>query len=130
LASFNHVLLIGYLARDPELRYTGSGTAVANFSIGVNKKTGKGDDKKEIVNFFDIEAWEKKAEICSEYLAKGDPVVISGELKQERWTGEDGKQHSRVKVIASNIQFLPKSDGGKDKDSNQDRQPSGDIAPF
>ena len=125
MASYNKVILMGNLTKDPELKYTSSGIAIVNFSLAVNKKTGKGDDKKEIVSFFDVEAWDKKAEICSEYLTKGSPVLVVGELKQERWEGEDGKPHSRIKIIVNNFQFLPKSDGSGKGNSGSDGSKGG-----
>jgi len=128
MATFNKVILVGNLTKDPELTYTKAGIAVAKFSLAVNHKTGKGDDRKDEVDFFDVETWDKIAEIASEYLSKGSPVLIEGRLKQDRWEDESGKSRSRVKIVAQVLQFLPKGDGGKGDDGkNRD---SGDVAPF
>lgn len=130
--TFNKVILAGNLTKDPDLRYTTAGMARVNFSLAVNYKTGKGDNKKEEVDFFDIEAWDKLAETMSEYLKKGSPVLIEGRLKQDRWEDEHGNKRSRIKIVAGAVQFLgSKKDGdgvganGQDKDGSH-----GDAAPF
>jgi single-strand DNA-binding protein len=104
----NCVNLIGNLTRDPELRYTPQGKAVAEFAIAinssyVNKASGQ---KVEEVSFVDIVAWGKTGEVCAEYLKKGRPVYIQGRLKQDRWESPEGKKMSKLRVIAENVQFL------------------------
>ena len=117
MASYNKVILIGNLTKDPDLRYTTAGMAIANFSLAINRKYTSDGEKKEEVDFFDIEAWDKLAELISEYLKKGSPVLIDGRLKQERWE-DNGKQRSRVKVVAQGIQFLP---DGKGKEKGEEK---------
>ncbi|MFW6138211.1 MAG: single-stranded DNA-binding protein [Spirochaetota bacterium] len=103
----NHVVLVGRLTRDPELNYTQSGRAVCRFSIAVNRSSGSTDDNQDgSSSFFNIVAWNKTAEICKEYLAKGKQVGISGRLQQRRWSGQDGMRRSRVEIVASNVQFF------------------------
>jgi single-strand DNA-binding protein len=104
----NKVILIGNLTRDPELRYTPQGSAVAEFAIAVNRKwknkqTGQ---MQEEVDFIDIVAWGKTGEICAEYLKKGRPVYIEGRLKQDRWETPEGKKMSKIKVVIEDVQFL------------------------
>jgi len=112
MASFNRVILMGNLTKDPELRYTPSGLAVAHLSLAVNRKvSAKEGEKKEEVDFFDVETWDKQAELCSEYLNKGSGVLIEGRLKQDRWEDENGGKRSKIKIIATTIQFLPKRSG-------------------
>jgi single-strand DNA-binding protein len=136
MASFNKVILMGNLTKDPELRYTSSGMAVANFSLAINRRTAKEGEKKEEVDFFDIEAWDKQAELCSEYLSKGSGVLIEGRLKQDRWEDETGSKRSRIKVVAATIQFLPKRAGEGGEGGSKGDFPEGnisdgkDIAPF
>ena len=136
MASFNKVILMGNLTKDPELRYTSSGLAVATFSLAINRKTAREGEKKEEVDFFDIEAWDKQAELCSEYLSKGRSVLIEGRLKQDRWEDETGGKRSRVKIVATTIQFLPKrteedAEGGARGDFPDGSIADGkDIAPF
>ncbi|MDO8535395.1 MAG: single-stranded DNA-binding protein [Candidatus Omnitrophota bacterium] len=106
-ASLNKVLLIGNLTRDPELRYVPSGTAVATFSIAVNRVyTSQAGEKKEEVSFIRIVVWGRRAEVCGEYLSKGSPVFIEGRLQSRSWEGQDGQKRSTTEVIADNVQFL------------------------
>ena len=107
MASLNHIFLIGNLTRDPELRYTPSGTAVGGFGMAINRRyTTKNGEKREEVDFFEIEVWDRQAEICNEYLSKGRPVLIEGRLKQDRWEDESGNKRSKLKIVANNVQFL------------------------
>lgn len=111
MSSFNEVILLGNLTRDPELRYTQNGTAVAKFGLAVNRKfNNKEGETKEEVDFFDIEVWQKQAENCSEYLRKGSQVLVVGRLKQERWEDDHGNKRSKVKIVASSVRFLGKPD--------------------
>ena len=123
MASLNRVLLIGNLTRDPELRYIPSGSAVATFTIGVNRvyKTQTGE-KKEDVSFIRIVAWGRKAEVCREYLSKGSPVFVEGRLQSRDWQTQDGQKRNTVEVIADNIQFLRSS-------TKQGSSPAGKPAP-
>lgn len=114
MASFNRVVLVGNLTRDPEWRAAGS-SQVANFSIAVNRRWKGGDgNQKEEVTYVDVDAWGKLADIVRDHLKKGRPVLIEGYLKQERWDAADGKKMNRMKVVAENIQFLgtPPGAGG------------------
>jgi single-strand DNA-binding protein len=111
-ASLNRVILIGNLTRDPELRYLSSGTAVATFSIAVNRTyTTQTGEKKEEATFVRIVTWDKRAEVCNEYLKKGSPVCIEGRLQSRTWEAPDGAKRSTIEVIASNVQFLNRSSG-------------------
>jgi single-strand DNA-binding protein len=117
MASLNKVLLIGNLTRDPELRYVPSGSAVTSFTIAVNRvyklQTG---EKKEEVSFVRIVVWARLAEVCNDYLKKGNPVFVEGRLQSRSWDGQDGQKRSTLEVIATNIQFL-KGGVGRDKDT-------------
>ncbi|MFH1394764.1 MAG: single-stranded DNA-binding protein [Candidatus Omnitrophota bacterium] len=108
----NKVFLMGNLTRDPELRYVPSGSAVANFSVAVNRvyKDSAGE-RKEDTSFIRVVVWGKMAEICGEYLTKGRPVLVEGRLKSRTWEGQDGQKRSALDVVASNVQFL----GARDK---------------
>ncbi len=116
MASLNKVLLIGNLTRDPELRYIPSGSAVTSFTIAVNRvyklQTG---EKKEEVSFVRVVVWGRLAEVCNDYLKKGNPVFVEGRLQSRSWDGQDGQKRSTLEVIATNIQFL-KAGVGRDKD--------------
>ena len=114
MASFNKVLLIGNLTRDPELRYVPSGTAVATFTIAVNRVyTSQAGEKKEEVSFIRIVVWGRRAEVCGEYLSKGSPVFIEGRLQSRSWEGQDGQKRSTMEVVADNVQFLRAGGGEK-----------------
>ena len=107
MASLNKVLLIGNLTRDPELRYIPSGSAVASFTMAMNRvfkmQTG---EKKEEVSFVRVVVWGRMAEICSEYLKKGRAVFVEGRLQSRSWDGADGQKRNTLEVIALNVQFL------------------------
>jgi single-strand DNA-binding protein len=108
MASYNRVILMGNLTRDPELKYLPSGTAVANFGLAMNetytdRQTG---EKREEVCFVDVEAWGRQAEIANEYLQKGSSVFVDGSLKFDSWEADDGTKRNRLKVRAFRFQFI------------------------
>lgn len=111
MASLNKVLLIGNLTRDPELRYIPSGSAVATFTIGVNRVyTTPAGEKKEQASFIRIVVWGRRAEVCGEYLSKGSPVFVEGRMQSRDWQTQDGQKRNTVEVVADNIQFLRSGD--------------------
>ena len=107
MASYNKVILMGNLTRDPKCGFIDDETAVANFGLAVNKKYTSRGEQKESVMFVDVEVWRRLAETCAEYLDKGSPVLIDGELKLDRWENNKGENRSKLKVRAYNVQFLP-----------------------
>ena len=111
MVGFNKVILIGNLTRNPELRYTPSGTPVANFGLAVNRRFRQADDQKEEVCYIDIVVFGKQAEHCGQYLSKGDGAVVDGRLQQRRWETEDGQRRSKHEVIAQSVTFMPKRPG-------------------
>lgn len=107
MASFNKVILIGNLTRDPELRYTPAGIAVVNLRLAVNRKyKDKMGELKEEVCYITVSAWDKQAEVCNQYLKKGRPVLIEGRLQSRSWEGTDGQKKTTIDVRAERIQFL------------------------
>jgi single-strand DNA-binding protein len=126
MASYNKVLLMGNLTRDPELRYTPSGTAICEFGIAVNESwTPKGGgEKKEKVHFFNCVAWAKTAEIVAQYFKKGKPIFIEGKLSFEQWQDPTGGKRSTVKVTVERFQFI----GGKRDDESFGGPPSDEAA--
>lgn len=107
MASLNRVILIGNLTRDPELRYTPNGSPVANFGIAVNRTyTNKQGEKVDDVDYFNVVAWAKLAELCAEYIRKGSPVAVEGRLQSRSWESNEGQKRTTVEVIAENVQFL------------------------
>lgn len=114
----NIISIIGNLTADPELRHTPSGTAVADLRVAVNSREKKGEEWVDRADFFDVTVWSKQAENCNQYLSKGKKVGITGRLRQERWQNENGDNRSRVKIVASHVEFLTprgesESDGGR-----------------
>lgn len=107
MPNINRVFLAGHLTRDPELKYTQSGLAVCAFGLAVNRKftTKDGGDTEEVL-FVDVTAFGRQGETTSEYLSKGDPAFIEGRLKLDQWTDKEGRQRSKVHVVAQNVQFL------------------------
>lgn len=104
-ADINVVVLVGRLTRDCELRSTPQGTSVCRFSVAVNRRKRTGDKWEDEVSYFDAVLWGKSAETLSSYLVKGRQVSIQGELRQSRWE-QDGQTHSKVEVVANNVQLL------------------------
>jgi len=107
-ASYNKVILMGNLTRDPELRYTPKGTAVAKIGLAVNRqwKSESGEQKEE-VTFIDIEAWGRQAEVISQYMKKGSPLFIEGRLKLDSWEDKNTKQKvSKLKVVLESFNFI------------------------
>ena len=106
MVSFNKVLLMGNLTRDPELSYTPQGTAVCKFGLAVNNSyvTATGERKEDPL-FIDIVVWKKQAESCATFLKKGRPAFIEGSLRLDKWE-KDGQKHSKMKVVANRVQFL------------------------
>ncbi len=108
MTSFNKVILLGNLTRDPEVRYTPNGIAVASFAIAVNRKYKQGDETKEEVSYIDIVVFGKQAESCGQYISKGDSVLIDGRLQQRRWETEEGQKRTKIEVVAQSVNFMPK----------------------
>lgn len=113
MASLNKVMLIGNLTRDPEVKYTPKGTAVAEIAIAINRNfTGADGQKKEEVTYIDVTLWERLAEIAGEYLKKGRPVYIEGRLQLDTWDDKaTGQKRSRLRVRAEQMQMLGSREG-------------------
>lgn len=131
MANLNKVLIVGNLTREPELRHTGTGTAVCSFSLAVNRryKGSDGDYKKEVA-FFNIVVWGKSGENCAKYLSKGKAAFVEGRLFNRSYEASDGTKRNVTEIVADNVQFLsaggdrvpgsaPADDSGSDDDSYQ-----------
>ncbi|MDR3122469.1 MAG: single-stranded DNA-binding protein [Treponema sp.] len=110
-ADINHVVLVGRLTRDAELKYTANGQAVCKFSVAVNRRRKNGDQWVDEANFFDVVLWGRQGESLSQYLVKGKMIGVDGELRQDRWE-QDGQNRSRVEIVAANIQLISGSGSG------------------
>lgn len=116
MANLNKVFLIGNLTRDPELRYTQSGSAVASFGIAVNREfTSRANgEKKKDVCFVDVDAWGKTGEVINQYLQKGRQIFIEGRLNFRQWEDrQSGQKRSKLSVVVENFQFLDSRGGGE-----------------
>ena len=113
MASFNRVIIAGNLTRDPELRYTPKGTAVARIGLAVNRVyTTDSGEKKEEVTFIDVEAWGRQAEVIGQYMKKGKPLLVEGRLKLDSWEDKNTKQKvSKLKVVLESFSFIDGSRG-------------------
>jgi single-strand DNA-binding protein len=115
----NKVMIIGNLGRDPEMKYTQTGTPVTQFSVAVSR-TRKSPDGQQIdeTEWFRVVAWERLAETCNEYLRKGSKVYIEGRLQTRKWTGQDGQERTTVEVVANEMLLLDsRQQGGYEGDS-------------
>ena len=109
----NHITIMGRLTRDPELRRTGSGVAVASFSVAVDRDFGRNENGEKETDFIDCVAWRNTAEFVSKYATKGRMVVVSGRLQIRSWTDKDGNKRRTAEVVADNVYF-----GDSKRDNN------------
>jgi len=118
--SMNKAMLIGNLTRDPQLRYTGKGTPVASFSLATNRSwtPADGGERVEEVEYHNIVAWSKLAEICDQLLGKGDQVFCEGRLQTREWQGDDGQDRRTTEVVIDNMILLTSRSGKAGDDSN------------
>ena len=115
MASFNKVILVGNLTRDPELRYTPKGTAIAKIGLAVNRVwTNEAGEKKEEVTFVDVDVFGRTAENVGQYMRKGRPILVEGRLRLDQWDDKQtGQKKSRLGVVADTVQFLGSPTGGE-----------------
>ncbi len=134
-SDLNKAILIGRLTRDPELRYTQSGTSVCSFSIANNRSYVTGGEKKEQVSYFNCVAWAKTGEVIAEYCKKGKRIGIEGRLQQRSYDDKDGNKRQIVEIVVDNFQFLDAPGGGgkeapMDIPSSSQEPASGGDNPF
>jgi single-strand DNA-binding protein len=115
MASFNKVILVGNLTRDPELRYTPKGVAIAKVGLAINRYwTSESGEKKEEVTFVDVDVFGRTAENVGQYMRKGRPILIEGRLRLDQWDDkQSGQKRSRLGVVAESVQFLGSPAGGE-----------------
>ena len=113
---YQHVVVVGNVGRDPEMRYTPNGTAVTNFTVAVNRRWKNQDgEQQEKTTWFRVTAWGKLAEVCNEHLSKGRLVLVEGEVEASAWMGQDGEPRATLELRAQNVRFL----GGKGATSGE-----------
>jgi single-strand DNA-binding protein len=135
MASLNKVLLIGNLGKDPEVRYTASGTAVASFSLATSEKfKNKGGEWEERTEWHNITLWGRLAEIAGEYLSKGKTLYIEGRLQTRKWQDKDSKDRFTTEIVGEKMQMLSRKDGANREESGQYQEGpdlhEGDDIPF
>src|ERR1700704_3518058 len=134
MASFNKVILLGNLTRDPEIRYTPKGSAVCDLGLAVNRQyTLENGEKREEVTYVDVVLWARLAEIAAEYLKKGRPVFIEGRLQLDTWDDkQSGQKRSKLRVIGENMQMLGSrgtGGGAPPADSGDEERPARATTP-
>ena len=108
---YSKTLIVGHLGRDPEMRYTPSGSPVTSFSVATNRRwTDQNGQTQEKTTWFRVTAWGKLAELCNQYLSKGRMVLVEGDVEASAWTAQDGEARASLELTARNVRFL----GGKD----------------
>ena len=118
MASFNKVILMGNLTRDPETRVTAAGLTICKLGLAVSRVySTKDGERKEETTFVDIDAFGKQAEVITKYMRKGKPIMIEGRLRLDQWEGQDGQKRSKLNVVMETFQFVGSRDDG-DSSSN------------
>jgi single-strand DNA-binding protein len=131
MANFNKVILVGNLTRDPELRYTPKGMAIAKVGLAINRNwTSEGGEKKEEVTFVDVDIFGRTAENVAQYMKKGRPILIEGRLRLDQWDDKQtGQKRSKLGVVGEVVQFLGSPTGGGGEGGEAPRRPSAPSAP-
>jgi single-strand DNA-binding protein len=107
MASFNRIMIVGYLGRDPEIRYTPQGQAVCNFSIATTeRRKDNTGELQDLTTWFKITVWGRQAEVANQYLSKGKQVYVEGRLRQTEYTDREGMKRTTLEVNATDVQFL------------------------
>jgi len=123
MASFNKVILLGNLTRDPELRYTPNGSPVCSFDLAVDRTyTTQAGERRDEVCYITIVVWGKQAELCAEYLAKGRTTLVEGRLQQRSWETPEGQRRTKHEVVAERIQFIGSRKGPAPEPSEADEE--------
>jgi single-strand DNA-binding protein len=133
MASFNKVILVGNLTRDPQVRYTTGGTAVTDLGLAINSTwfDKQSNQRREETTFVDVTLWGRQAEVAGEYLSKGRPVLIEGRLQLDTWDDKDtGQKRSRLKVVCENMQMLgSRGEGGGGRGGQGGGSPASQAPP-
>ena len=132
MPSFNRVILMGNLTRDPVLRKTPSGASVCDMRLAVSEryKTSSGEQQERTL-FIDVVAWERQADKCAQYLAKGSSIIVDGHLRQEEYKTREGENRSKVSVMAQTVQFIstPNRDGSASPSAAASPPPPNESSP-
>ena len=131
---YQKTIIVGNLGRDPEMRYTPSGTAVTNFSVAVSRRwTGRDGQQQEKTTWFRVNAWDKLGELCNQYLSKGRLVLVEGDVEARAWTSQEGEARASLEMRAFNVRFLGgagQAEGYDAGDANDSLAAGEDDIPF
>ena len=131
MRGLNKVMIIGQLGRDPEMRYTPSGRPVTSFSVTTTRSwTSSDGDRREETEWFNVVAWGNLAEICKQYLHKGQPVYVEGRLQTRGWEDQEGKKHFRTELVANEVIILGERRVESSEEGLAEEMPSEDEFPF
>ena len=120
---FHQTIVYGRCGRDPEVRFTASGQAVANFTVAVSeKRKGKNGEQQEHTTWYEVQAWSKLAELCGEFVHKGDLVLVTGRMNVRDWEDKDGGKRRAWELVAATVVFGKKRGGGAPSDQGGDRE--------
>lgn len=120
MASFNKIVILGYLGRDPEVRYLPDGTAVCGFSVATTeRRKDRNGEAQDVTTWFKVTVWGKQGELASQYLFKGSQVYIEGRLSQQEYTDRDGNPRTSLEVRANDVQFLDRKPQGDDREAER-----------
>jgi len=123
--SFNKIIIVGYLGRDPELRYTPQGTAVCDFSVATTeKRKDASGESTDLTTWFKVTYWGRQAEVVSQYFSKGKLIYVEGRLSQREYTDRDGNKRTSLEVHATDMQFV----GSRGDDQQRSNEPTGRAA--
>ena len=127
--SFNKIIVVGNLGRDPEMRYTSQGTAVCSFTMATNeRRKDKSGEQQDVTTWFKVTVWGKQAETVSKYLTKGRRVYVEGRIHVEEWTDRDGKSRHTLEVNATDVHFIDSPQGVEGIPVNQSARPASSAA--
>ena len=130
MASFNKVILMGNLTRDPEIRQAGSGVKVADLGLAVTETwRDKSGQTKEVTCFVDVVVWDKLAELCGQYLHKGRPILVEGRLQMDEWKNQQGEKRTKLRVRADTVKFLGTPQQQQQKTATASAAPQAADAP-
>ncbi|MDP8290175.1 MAG: single-stranded DNA-binding protein [Candidatus Susulua stagnicola] len=131
MVSLNKVLLVGNLTKDPELRYTPQGTAVATLRVAANRsfKSKDGQTQKDTC-FVNVVVWSQMAEVCNQYLQKGRGVFVEGRLQSRSWQNNEGKNRSVLEVVATRVQFMPQGQRQESREVDLGEEPGEPVEAF
>ena len=128
--SFNKIILVGNLGRDPELRYTPQGTPVCNFTVATNeKRKDRAGEMQDVTTWFRVTLWGRQAETASQYLTKGRPIYIEGRLRLDEYTDRDGNKRQTLEVNATDIHFIGSSRGDDVSENTKSAAAGGQALP-